>query len=108
MVNQAISVQEDDETSVQSEPVQKIPRPGLSQSFRRMKAKLFGKGPSLPVPRAAQIEFAGHSSEVSPERSAMSLYITCFVYIINFVLGNLTKSDSIVTGLLNLAVIMWT
>ncbi|XP_026315858.1 uncharacterized protein LOC113227174 isoform X3 [Hyposmocoma kahamanoa] len=69
MVNQAVSVQDDDETSVQSEPVPKIPRPGLSQSFRRMKARLFGKGPTLPVPRATQIEFAGNSSEVSPERS---------------------------------------
>lgn len=74
MVNQAVSVRDDDETSVQSEPIPKIPRPGLSQSFRRMKARLFGKGPSLPSPRVAQIEFAGNSSEVSPERSALSLH----------------------------------
>lgn len=86
MVNQAVSVQDDDETSEQSEPVPKIPRPGLSQSFRRMKARLFGNGPTLPAPRVAQIEFAGNSSEVSPERSEFAFYKS-----VNFYLGNLTQ-----------------
>lgn len=82
MVNQAVSATDADETtSVQSEPVPKIPRPGLSQSFRRMKAKLFGKGPSVPVPRATQLEFAGNSSEVSPERSAFAFIIKILILV---------------------------
>lgn len=82
MVNQASSVRDEDETSEQSESVPKIPRPGLSQSFRRMKAILFGKAPSTPVPQATQVECAGNSSEVSPERSAIPLNNIIYLILI--------------------------
>lgn len=80
MVNQASSVMDEDETSEQQiEPVPKISWPELSQSLRRMKARLFAKRQSTPV----QYEMTGNYSEASPERSAIALYD-----ILNFELDN--------------------